>query len=76
MTVEQNDDPFGVFVFPESDREVSVAEDYYPGWENTTTVALTVERQQGQHTDVAVSRGLINNFFLNLVVHVVGLCQY
>ena len=36
LRVVPNDDPFGVFSFPSTMREVSVAEDFKPGEEGLT----------------------------------------
>lgn len=47
LEVAQNDDPYGLFGFPENSREISIAEDYYPGQEATTQATFTVERRQG-----------------------------
>lgn len=54
LIVEQNDDPFGVFSFPATSRELSIAEDYVIGNESSTTTLLTVERRQGTFNDVEV----------------------
>lgn len=52
--VTLNDDPYGRFAFPAESREVSVAEDYLPGDEESTRVGLTVVRRQGAFTTVQV----------------------
>ena len=57
LQVAENDDPYGVFSFPAASREVSVAEDFYPGREATTRATFTVERRQGAFKDVQVSPG-------------------
>ena len=55
LRVVPNDDPFGVFSFPSTMREVSVAEDFKPGEEGLTTVNIPVIRQQGSSGTVTVS---------------------
>ena len=55
LRVVPNDDPFGVFSFPSTMREASVAEDFKPGEEHLTTVNIPVIRQQGSSGTVTVS---------------------
>ena len=54
LEVAENDDPYGVFDFPAASRELSIAEDYYPGDEATTRANFTVERRQGTFKIVQV----------------------
>ena len=50
-----SDDPNGRFAFPASSQELSVAEDYYPGDEESVSTTYTVERRQGTDGTVQVS---------------------
>lgn len=50
-----NDDPHGMFVFPEAMRQVSVPEDFEPGQEDANTIGITVSREQGSTGNVMVS---------------------
>ncbi len=56
MTLEviPNDDPYGVFSFPTSVRELTVAEDFLPGDEESTKAQITVNRDQGSSGNVMV----------------------
>ena len=47
ILVLPNDDPYGVIEFALSSSQVSVAEDYLPGFINATYANLTVDRKQG-----------------------------
>lgn len=47
VTVLPSDDPYGVIEFAPSSLQVNVAEDYLPGFVNTTHLNLTVERKKG-----------------------------
>ena len=47
VTIQQNDDPFGVLAFPAESREHSIAEDVMVGDDTWPTMtSLTVERRQ------------------------------
>ena len=54
LVVRENDSPYGSFVFPDDDREISIPEDYNPGEEATTTKSLTVKRNLGVFGTVTV----------------------
>ena len=54
VTIRENDDPFGVFTFAESSREISIAEDFTEGRKNTTEAKLVVKRLQGTFNTVKV----------------------
>ena len=56
-----SDDPYGVLEFSTSSLQASIAEDYQPGFINTTYAILTVERKQGAFAAVKVSK--INEAF-------------
>ena len=55
LTIRENDDPFGVFTFADSSREISIAEDYMEERKNTTEAKLVVERLQGTFNTVKVN---------------------
>ena len=54
VRVLQNDDPFGVFSFVDSSRELQIAEDVNPGEESLKQARLTVQRKQGTYETVKV----------------------
>ena len=54
VQVRQNDDPFGVFSFADTSRELQVAEDTEDGEEEKRRAKLTVLRRQGTYHSVEV----------------------
>ncbi|XP_048584248.1 adhesion G-protein coupled receptor V1 isoform X2 [Nematostella vectensis] len=54
LTITANDDPNGVFLFASLSRDVTIPEDFLPGFQDTTTKNLTVLRSQGTWGDVQV----------------------
>ncbi|XP_070543508.1 adhesion G-protein coupled receptor V1-like isoform X2 [Ptychodera flava] len=54
LTIEENDDPYGVLVFPSGSKERDVAEDYNPGDELTTYTSFVLSREQGTSGTVEV----------------------
>lgn len=56
VVVPANDDPNGLFAFLTSSRDLSVAEDFYPGNETNTETTFSVERRQGTDGSVEVLR--------------------
>ena len=57
LEISANDDPYGVLVFPSSSTEREIAEDYYPGDNETSKAIFTVERAQGSFGRVEVRVG-------------------
>ena len=49
-----SDDPNGVLEFAANSLQISVAEDYQPGYINTTYANLTVERKKGAFGSIQV----------------------
>ncbi|XP_014663002.1 PREDICTED: G-protein coupled receptor 98-like [Priapulus caudatus] len=49
-----NDDPYGIFMFDPDTRDQYIAEDFYPGSEDSTVTNLTVVRLQGAYSTVQV----------------------
>ena len=68
FTVVQNDDPYGLFAFAADSREVTVAEDFEDGDENSTFVDLYIERRQGTASVVKVRVILISKI-TSLIAH-------
>ena len=54
VQVLQNDDPFGVFSFADTSRELQIAEDTEDGEERRRRAKLTVVRRQGTYQSVEV----------------------
>ncbi|XP_076465121.1 adhesion G-protein coupled receptor V1-like [Babylonia areolata] len=54
IVVLASDDPSGRFAFPTASQELSVAEDYDPGSEDSISTSFTVERRQGTQGTVQV----------------------
>ena len=64
IDVLPNDDPYGVIEFASSSSQVSVAEDYLPGFVNATYANLTVDRRQGTLGSAKVT--VLSNFMTAL----------
>nr|XP_006812422.1 PREDICTED: G protein coupled receptor 98-like protein isoform X1 [Saccoglossus kowalevskii] len=47
LVVEENDDPYGLFIFPSGSKERHVAEDYYQGHEYSTHTLFILQRNKG-----------------------------
>ena len=47
LTIKPSNDPNGRFGFPQSSKDIKIAEDYYPGMSNTAQARFTVERRAG-----------------------------
>ncbi len=56
LHVLPNDDPYGLFKFPPSAKELTVAEDFLPGDEAATVAHIPVVRGQGATGKVAVRK--------------------
>ena len=54
LTILASDDPYGQFAFQITSKNVTLAEDFYPGQEDTTFASLVVERRQGNFKDIQV----------------------
>ncbi|XP_077988560.1 adhesion G-protein coupled receptor V1-like [Glandiceps talaboti] len=54
LIIGENDDPYGVFVFPSGYKERDVAEDYNPGDESSIQTSFILEREQGTSGTVEV----------------------
>ena len=59
VVIQASDDPNGRLAFPTASQELSVAEDFSPGNEISTSTIFTVERRQGTGGTVKVG---LNNF--------------
>ena len=54
IVILPSDDPNGVLEFAANSLQISVAEDYQPGYINTTYANLTVERKKGAFGSIQV----------------------
>ncbi|XP_064619584.1 adhesion G-protein coupled receptor V1-like [Lineus longissimus] len=66
LTIKMNDDPHGVLGFPVTSKERDVAEDYYPGFKNTTKTNFTVQRTMGDVGDIEAVWGIYSDSGTNL----------
>lgn len=71
VQVAASDDPNGRVAFASFSRELSVAEDFYPGNEASTRATFVVERRQGNQNLIKVCcvRFKIRNLSKNKVIY-------